>query len=485
MFVVKVLKKVWQLIDFKKIKNINWGIVFFINFLISILIFTKFINKINKFKDHTEIILNKLENYSHIPTKYLHFTQVDYANILLHIKTYFIVTIIAVLTSNILHLILASFFPKTYVNISSYAFIFLFLSISSFNIFLIYKVDQNITNDKVKQFLIIISFIFGLIGLFLFFFIEKYGPTSILLIKESSTLVKKYPSLFLIAFIESIMLFIMNILFTIIITLSFTPIWPIRHIVSLILYLSFSYYWIASTLYYICYMTISGVVKYEYQKEKSNWSSFKSFWKVISCQFNTAVFAGLALTIIQFNKHRAAVKKPKLHYLVKNRNKFIKTLVWILEIPGFILSYVLTFIYSVIESIMRDISSNALIYCMIYDCSYKEGTERWLKENVSERIDKINQNVMIKNILYCHRIIFTVLAILLSALDLFVYDKNSEIIDFIATIVMTFILMHSTFSILCTLIKTTSETLFLCFVEIPQKMNDDFKDLYLQINKLE
>lgn len=466
MIVLKILKKIYYLIDFKsiftKIKNINWGIVFFVNLLITILLFTKFLDKANKLKSQTEIILNKLENYSHIPSKYLHFTNNDYEYIISRIKTYFYISITGVVLSNLLHLLLAFIFPHLYVNISRFAYIFLFLTISLAINFLLFYLNHFVENEKTRYFLISIGIISGLIGLILIFYIEKFNQTSIELIKLSTSLVIKYPLLIIIAFIQSILLFIMNALFTIIITLSFTPIWPIRHIVTMILYLLFSYYWIASTLYYVCYMTISGVIIYEFQdNNKTNCASFLSFWKVITRQFNNAVFAGLALAINQFNQHRAAKRKPRLYKFVKNRNIFIRILVWIIEIPGFVLSYILTFVYSVAESVLRDISSNALIYCMIYDCSYKEGTEKWIKENIVERIDKINQDIMIKNILYCHRIIFSIVALFISSLLLYIYNEYKEINDFIVTLIMTIILMHSTFSILCTLIRTTSENLFL------------------------
>lgn len=484
MGIIKIFKKIYSIIDFKKLKNINWGVVFFVNLLISIFIFIKLMNKANKFKSQTETVLIKLENHSHIPKKYLHFTIDDYDNIILHIKTFFFVTILSVIISNILHLFLACIFPKAYVNISSYAYIFLTLTISASINFLLFYTNQQIENKKLKYLLIIIGIIFAIIGIFLIFFIKKYNKTSILLIKASSSLVSKYPSLLFLAFIQSILLFIMNALFTIIITLSFTPIWPIRHIVSLILYLTFSYYWIASTLYYVCYMTISGVITYEFQDSyQTNWAPFFSFWRVITSQFNNAVFAGLALTMIKFNQHKARKRKPKLHYLVKNRNIFIRIIVYIFEIPGFIMSYILSFVFSIIESILTDISSNALIYCMIYNCSYKEGTEKWIKENIEDRINKINQNTMIKNIIFCHRINFTVFALLLSNFSLYHFGEKLQIVDYFITIVMTIMLMHSAFSIWCTLIKTTSETLFLSFVETPQKMNKKFNDLYLQLNQ--
>lgn len=484
MFFIKILKNICKLIYFifKKMKDVNCGVYFLINFLISIYIFTKTMKKVSKFKNQTEIILDKLENYTHISDKYLHFSIEDYENIIIHIKAYFFVAIFSVIFSNVLHLLLASLFPKTYVNISSYAYIFLFFSISAMINFFIFFIHQKIASQQIRNIFIIIGITSAVIGILLILYIKKYNQSSILLIKASSSLIGKYPFLLFLAFIQSALLFIMNFIFTLIITLSFTPIWPITHVVTLILYLLFSYYWIASTLYYICYMTISVVVKNEFQC-KTTFSSFSTFVKIITCQFNNAVFAGLALTMMQFNQHRAAKKKPKLHILVKNRNKFIRILVGIFEIPGFVLSYLMTFVFSVMESVLRDISSNALIYCVLYECSYKEGTEKWLKEGVDERINKFNQNVMIKNILFCHRVIFTVLALLFSMLTLYLYGNLLEIYDFIVTFVLTLILMHSGFSILCTLIKTTSETLFICFVETPQNMNERFKSLYLQLNK--
>lgn len=484
MKIFNILKKVFKLIDFHAFKNINWGYVYFINLFITLFLFIRMMKKVSAFEHQTEILLNKLGNYTNFPKEYIHFSIKDYNNIIIHIKRYFSVIILGVILSNLIHISLASFSPNIYVKISSSAYGFLFLSISTvFNAILYYS-HQYINHKVFEYLLIMISTILALIGVCLFLFIRAYSSTSVLLIQASSSLVRKYPSLICFAFIQTILLYIMNILFSIIITLSFTPIWPIRHFVTLILYLAFSYYWIASTKYYICYMTIVGVISFEFQNsKKTNWASFLSFWRAITGQFTNAVFAGLALTVVQFNKHRAAKRKPRLHAYLKNRNKYLRFIVMIFEIPKFIMSYVLMFVFSIAECILTDVSSNALIYCMIDNCSYKQGTEKWLRENIAERVNKINQNTMISHILKCHRIIFTIIALFISSLSLYISNTNSQIWDFVITIIMTIVLMHSSFSILGTIIRTTSETLFLVYVEEPEKMNETFKNLYLELNK--
>ena len=468
-----------------------WAILFYNNLLITIYMFYYTIDQTIGFNCCFDIIFSKYKNLQSLILDYPDFNNDEFYQIFNFVKYGLIFSLIGTIGANILHFIYAIILPSLYIYINLFAnMILFFLPLP----FIVYKYNINFSGEGNQDTRSIVYFIIGviiaIIGIILFFYRRRFVKTSASMMKSSSRILLKHPSLFLIEIIQSILLLIINSLYVIGITISQYYSAKLNLNPTVYIYATFSYYWILMTTYYVTYMTISGVVGYEFYL--GNHSSmpklivFYSFRRALTYQFGCACYAGLILSLIHVLKTIIDWLKPKdkkeRYSLYEEKSIFMD----IIEFVKTIIYYLLYIIIFIIERMIRSVSKHALIYCSIFGVSFSEACRRWKKQSFSDKFTKLQHSIIISGSLFTNYFISSIFAVIISLYLCFKYFPDFQLQSKFSyiTIVSTIVLMASFYYVLSSLITTTSDTLYLCFLEQPQLLNKKYNSLYKSLSRI-
>lgn len=409
--------------------------------------------------------------------------NLDFYYLLLAIKKCIIVALMATIVSNFGHLFIAIILPKLYLHINLFLSLALLVAPAVSLLFVDFSfLRKTHKTDEISILPIIISLVVAIIGFWQFFYRKKCLHVSKSLIVTSSSIILKHPRLIIIEFFETMVLFVSNSMLIFSIQLMSSYANQIEFSKWLYLYGLFSYYWILMTVYYACYMTTAGVAAFEYlQGNKKTLPTnvvMMSFKRALTQQFGYAVVSGLFLPIIQVFKFFLDRFKPE--YRVNRKNDGI---VEIIVDKIFNLIYYLFWIaFACVDKCFDEVTRYALIYCAVFGCRMRDGFKRYKQKGFHPQILRLQHSSMHAGVLYWNYFFFIVLACSLAAI-LHYYTFQKESMQLPITMFITIIFMTSFFSILSTLISTTTDTLFLVFLEHPDLVKEEYHELFEKLDK--
>lgn len=466
--------------------SLMWSFVFYINLALTFLVFYYVVNQTVGFKIGLQMISKDFSDLTEFKNEYPEFNNSEFYITLKNVKQSLKIAIGATLISNLLHLIYLIVFPSFYIQL--HLITTLILSFVPAILLFLPQTSSFVQGNYSIWGIIGALFSVGL-GIFSYTYRKKYVKTSASILKTSAQLLKKHPSLLLVQIIQSFLLLVLNIMFT----LSATVIrsFPDVNFNPLVyVYGVFTYYWIIMTIYYTCYMITAGVIGYEFylgdsQSKPKNLVLF-SFKRAMTQQFGCAALAGFILAIIQTLKFLLEFLSPENR---RNRKKKKNSDEDEDEKENFatkillnILYYTLSCILSLAESFFSFMSRQALIYCAIFGCSYKEGCNRFHSKGIMDRINKLQHESIISGALGTNYLLFMIIT---GAFVSFTQSKLSSDSSLVfLSVFLTEILMLTFFTFVNSLITTSSDTLFLCFLENPSALNNKYNDIYQNLQKV-
>ena len=370
--------------------------------------------------------------------------------------------LISAVAINTLNLLFALKFPKFYINSSLYIqFLASLVAIAG-------GLYAAVSDGNLWAFLGV--FLILILNIFIFTSRRSYVNFSSILLKNSASVLAKYPSLFAVEFFESVIIGIVILLNTLFFYIAYSEDKE-TSLFSPLIYFLFSTYWIINTVYYICSMTTAGVVGYELFLEKKNMPRFpvlSSFMRACTKQFGSAALAGLILAVIETLSVLVESLNPKNKRKKNKKNKDDKDDSQL----GYIIQYILYYICSIILDILRKtfsyLSSQALILCQIYGISFKNASQQWASQSFNQICDNINAHSIIKTAFVIHFSIINIVSCLI-----FLFFGFSGFY-FVSTFIFSYIIFYFLYSSFTTI----SNTFILSYAKSDVSFRTNFRDLY-------
>lgn len=322
---------------------------------------------------------------------------------------------------------------------------------------------------------IILASIMAVLSVVWYCLVQDRIQFSTSIFKITTNLIMKNPSIILLCFIQTVLLFAINIGYVFIcvctVAMHYNSIW--------LVYCVFSYTWITLTITYVTYMTGAGLAASWYflhetpQYPKNPiWSSFK---RACTTSFGSACLAALIVAVIEALKATVKLVQQQSRNNRNNNNNRDdnNTSRIILEVVGCIALCLL----NIIESFVQWISRYALIYCSVFGVPYSEGCRRWAELEYTRFINVLIDGCVIKDALNYNMIIFTIVGGLLAhPLSLIFFKQGSTTNILFVTLSTIFTIVGLT--LMSDPICTMSDTLLVCFAESPATLKENNDDLY-------
>lgn len=464
-------------LDLKEYHGVVWSILFIINLFFTFYICFDILHRTVGFKFLFDFFSSRLDNYNDNNNSWIICIKKS-------IKISFLSTIIL----NIFQLLYAFIFPNFYIKLH-----LALTLIYSFVPFYFYINYSTIDDTKYSEYAIYIVFFFFILGITFFYYSFHFIDTSTELMKTSIKILMKNPSLFLVDFIQSFILLIINMIYLLCFSVIKQYSSTVKINSAVIFYGIFTYYWIIMTIYYTCYMTTAGVVGYKFflgnNKKVPKNSVLASFKRAITKNFGSACFAGLILVFIEIFKALVDF----LQYFIENSpkeennqdeisDKDTKKEVNVLIIYLRTLYYILKPILCLLEKCFDYVSRQSLIYCAVFGCSYKEGRKRYRKYNFYDRMNRLARESIVSGATVTNYVFLMIIS------GFVVYYVQSKTYEHEPEIVFTSVvfveLMMLAFSLMSSSISITTDTILLCYLENPNVLNQNYRTLYSKLNKI-
>ena len=225
------------------------------------------------------------------------------------------------------------------------------------------------------------------------------------------------------------------------------------------IYVVFSFLWTSQVLYYVLYMTISGVASSWYflndTQYMPKYPSLSSLKRACTTSFGSGAEAAFILAVIEFC------------YLIVSMD--VNTDNQCLNVFLICLQCILRCILSCLYSIFGLLNRYALIYCATFGVPYGEGIRRFTELQTGKFIDVLLSGSVLSDVLTISNIGFTVIGALVGFGIGYIMDKDS--IDYrlwlcIFSLLLTFCL----FEIFQGPLQVTGDTILICFAENPEQL---------------
>jgi len=424
-----------------KWNDFGWNIAFWINFLITLVLFaylsTKPINSdysINGGSNSSAILLDNSTNSTTF--------NINTKNILSCVGVGVGVGIVL----NILHLVYAFFAPVFYVHAGLIMDLLLSVIVTGILIYIC----------KIYLFLIFPVFMF-IFALCWYCIARKYIKISAAILKVSIKIVLKYPATIGVLLLQGIFSTVITGFFCYLVFLVIaTEITP-----YILIYFALSYLWISLCFGYVAYMTVAGVASSwyflndtEYMPKNPTGASFK---RAMTTSFGSASEAAFILAVIQLLRTLAEMDTTS------SSDNGIATLVICC------LKCIAICILSCLERIFGILNRYALIYCATYGIPYIEGCKRVIENFVTKFIDVLLSSCVISQVCAFALITFTVIGGFAGyGLGYVVSNKSSAyaLWGCVFSVVFTLCL----FVIFMQPMIVTADTLLVCYSENPERL---------------
>jgi hypothetical protein len=281
------------------------------------------------------------------------------------------------------------------------------------------------------------------------------------ILKVTTGLMCRYPSVFFLIFIQAIL----QVAIAVGIGVTALFIAELGYNKWIYLYVVFTFFWISYTLSYVVYLTLSGLgaswyflTGTEYESKHPVWDSFK---RAMSTSFGSAAVAAFTIAVIEV-----------LRFLAKSGGGKDQGAMAILRCLALC-------ILAILEACVKWINRYALIYCAVFGVPFKEGCRRWAELSVKKFVDVIVTGCIINRILGLNLLVFTLAAGFGSfGIGALAFEDNGTdhafaILMLIAAVMLTLAI----FIVLEQPIRAISDTLLVCFVEAPDRLQSSASEL--------
>jgi hypothetical protein len=232
-------------------------------------------------------------------------------------------------------------------------------------------------------------------------------------------------------------------------------------------YLIFSFLWISITLAYVVYLTFAGLAGSwyfltgtDYEPKSPVWESFK---RAATSSLGSAALAAFILAVIQL-----------LKVLARSRHRHDEGCVVA------ILRCCALCILNCLESCVKWMTRYALIYCGVFGVPFGEGCRRWAELSVKKFAEVIVNGCVIGEAIGLNFLMFVIGGALLGygignlGFDHEPDDHRIAVLFALATAATTL----AVFSVLEKQIRALSDTIIVCFVEAPERLQSSALELY-------
>jgi hypothetical protein len=236
---------------------------------------------------------------------------------------------------------------------------------------------------------------------------------------------------------------------------------------AIYVYLCFSFLWISVTLGYTVYLTLAGIGASWYflndTEHMPRSPIFPSLKRALTTSFGSAAFAGLIMAVIELLKifiHR----RPD-----RNENACIA-----------IMRCLAMCILHCIEACFSYVARYALIYCAAFGVPFKEGCRRWVELSCKRFADLVVSGSIIKSVLVLNMLTFTIGTALVGlGLGTGMFSSKHGKTDLGAAMaVVAAMVTLAIFVLLEHPLLSLSDTILVCFVEAPDRLNSSAHELY-------
>ena len=432
----------------KKWRDFFWAILFYINFLATIVLaIVIFCDKKPTDAEVTFATLNSNTTYSNESTET---NSSDWDNE--PITTTSVIRSVGLSLAlaaiiNIVHFCFACFAPAAYIKFG------LFIT---FVVFCLFALVPTLVMNLIL-YIIIPAFFFLIVTIILFCESHEYFNKSAAILKKSCDLIRAYPSIVFLCFLQSIAELIVNAIFGFLAFQIYIKNWSY----GLYVYVVFSYYWILKTFGYVTYMTGAGLASSWYFLNNTgyfpNSPVLESFKRAVTTSFGSASFGGLILAI--FETYQAILN------MILNSNSGDGCL---------FLICCLCCCFACLECLVKWVTHYALIYSAIFGIPYGEGARRWTELCTKRFVDVLVGNCVINRTVTFNLFAFMVGSALLGFGIGAIWGLSSGLMMLVFSLLFTLCL----FTIFEQPILTLSDTLFVCFAEAPERLKTTASDLY-------
>jgi hypothetical protein len=278
--------------------------------------------------------------------------------------------------------------------------------------------------------------------------------------KSSTVILKKYPSLI----VFNLVMFLIQSLFSYLFSTGAIMIWANKYSPGLYVYLVFSYYFITRTLSYFTYSVCAGVATAWYFLNGSEYEIkqpfLRAFKNSIGPNFGTCALAGFIESITKV-----------IEFLNEQKNLSPSNIV------KCCIAVCCCCILCTLRCLLNVFSKFSLIYCAMFGVPAKEGARRWLRTKKITLVKQVIRSTIITTTFDFYRKCGSVIGSSVGALiAVFYFAKDSPHVVFMATM-GAFFAFAGVFMISQPII-VLADTLFIGFGEAPHRLKTGAKEVY-------
>lgn len=442
--------------------GVVWTILFFLNTIVTFYVLYYLIQKTMGFRCLLNILFTKKKGFHEFQRSFPDFDYIDLYYLFLNMRKCVIIALLATLLVNIIHLLTTVVFPTLYIRLNIFLNLSLFVfPLISFLSMAVHSYQKDGDFHNVSPIFVIFSALLAAFGILQFNYRRQFLHTSTALMKGSSSLILKHPALAFFEIVHLTVLFTTNSMLIIGTKISTSFKEKVTFNPYIYLYTLFSYYWTLMTLYYLAYMITGGATASVFYRGETKNGVSSAIKRVMFQEFGIAASAGLLFPIIQVLKYVLEIFNPK-HYHLSHHKEDEKDLQ--------------TFSFS-------QFSRQTLIYSAVFGCSYKDATDRLRKKNLNIKINKLQRHSIISGCLISNFFFLLIAACGLAGVIYYYHsEKNPKQLPITMMITITYML--SFFTILSSLIISTTDALILAYLEDPDVLNSNFHSLYKTLSQI-
>jgi hypothetical protein len=305
-----------------------------------------------------------------------------------------------------------------------------------------------------------------ILSIIMFCLFRRFFGLSASVMDISCKLICRFPSIILVVVGEAVIEVILSVIFALLINAIFEAGWSF----AVFIWVCFSFMWTTTTVSYIAYITISGLAATwyflndtEYMPASPVWMSLK---RAMTTSFGSAALGAFLLAVVHILQMLADMESGS----------------GAAGVAVNLIRCCALCCLAIIECFVRLVTRYALIYCATFGLSFIEGCERWLELTTTRFIELLVGGLCITTAVSYNMLIFAIGSALLgfgfgALADPSENSKNIFGPYPIFSAIFAALFSYAIFSVLAEPVIVLSDTLLVCFVERPDRLQSSASEL--------
>jgi hypothetical protein len=307
-------------------------------------------------------------------------------------------------------------------------------------------------------------------GAYYYYAWRHLAPRSAVLLRETSSVICHNPGLLGLEFVQMVLCIVISFVYAVgIISLINRELPFFLHV-----YFVFSWFWFIMTVKYINLVIAAGVASSHFYRGNGHFR--ENFIKGAFSMLGSAAFCGLLLASIQTLRYILSVARSQRKNRRKKDDDDDGKESWVVVILFLLANWLL----DILEAIADYLSRNTLLYCGIYGVELREGFNMLNQEGINDRWNRMMHNSMISSAVSVNSVFVTIIAVGVALLFGSVSGYESEQLTILGAVTLISMILLAVN--LTSAIGTVSDTLQLCFIAWPQKLQQKAQGLYDELN---